>query len=299
MDAEKSYGWFTGHFTHPLYTDEAAELGPFGNDTGADFLSEWEDRASTLRSSTTVRDLIAKTISGDVDSFLAEGERDDITELDELLVAAGFTLLRLTRQIDPEGLDWTRTALSRTRERYASVEAGIMLSDLDRLVDASAPVHPAVQELATQRGTGRRRHRWLFTNVFPPETDDPRRWRQIHPAVKALQRAGEMLDDQLAPWGVPIPETPWSRWADEHFGTQLMFELRLLPTPGRSRRLSLRRGNDDDWTASLTFDLDQYESLEPAEAMALVRDAYEAAVRKWVAKAAVPPPPSLPPKHLE
>lgn len=294
MDIEKSYEWFTGHFTHPLYTDEAAELGPFGNDTGADFFSEWEERGHALKSSTTVRHLLAKTVDGDVDAFLAEGEQGDIEELDEVLIAAGFTLLRLTRQIDPEGLSWTRAALSRARERYESVEADIMLSDLDRLADPSAPVHPAVQEFKDRRRAGRRRFPWLFTNVFPPEPDDAPGWRQIPPAVRALERAGKMLDERLAPWGNPIPETPWSRWADEHFGTQSGFELRLLPIPGRSRRLTLRKANNDDWIATLTFDLQHWDSRESAEATAQVRDAYVAAVQKWVTKAAVPPPPPLP-----
>ncbi|SDD91111.1 hypothetical protein [Auraticoccus monumenti] len=313
MNVEKSYEWFTGHFTHPLYTDEAAELGPFGNDTGADFFSEWEERGYALRSSTTVRYLLAKTVDGDVDAFLAEGEQGDIEELDEVLIAAGFTLLRLTRQIDSEGLSWTRAALSRARERYGSVEADIMLSDLARLVDPNTPIHPVVQELHAQRRSGRRRTPWLFTNVFPPEPEDAPGWKGagsgeappaaglaaplglVPPAVKALERAGQMLDHRLAPWGESIPETPWSKWADEHFGTQWMFELRLLPIPGRSRRLTIRKGNNEDWIASLTFDLDRWDALDPAKATVLVREAYEAAVRKWVAKAAVPPPPPLPP----
>ena len=109
---------FTDHFTSPIYDDAGDELAPFGTDEGADLLADWAARTDELGPSTTVRDLLADGLDhpADVDGMLAELDDEDGVDAATVVVGAGFTLLRLTGQIDDEG----RTAVLRA---LAALEA--------------------------------------------------------------------------------------------------------------------------------------------------------------------------------
>jgi hypothetical protein len=124
---------FAAHFTDPLYEDPAGEFAPFGTDEGADVLAEWATRRSELSQSTTLRDLLTEDFD-DVDEFLA-GQDDEVdVGLDAAVIGAGFTLLRLTGQIDVEGRMVLAGALSRTVEFYGLQPAlGQMQEDLAAL----------------------------------------------------------------------------------------------------------------------------------------------------------------------
>jgi uncharacterized protein YfeS len=109
---------FTDHFTSPIYDDAGDELAPFGTDEGADLLADWAARTDELGPTTTVRDLLADGLDdpADVDGMLAELDDEDGVDAATVVVGAGFTLLRLTGQIDDEG----RTAVLRA---LAALEA--------------------------------------------------------------------------------------------------------------------------------------------------------------------------------
>jgi uncharacterized protein YfeS len=96
---------FTDHFTSPIYDDAGDELAPFGTDEGADLLADWAARTDELGPTTTVRDLLADGLDdpADVDGMLAELDDEDGVDAATVVVGAGFTLLRLTGQIDDEG----------------------------------------------------------------------------------------------------------------------------------------------------------------------------------------------------
>jgi uncharacterized protein YfeS len=102
---------FTDHFTSPIYDDPAGEFAPFGNDEGADILADWAARSDELGPKSTVRELLADGLDdpADVDGLLAELDDEDGIDTAFIVVGAGFTLLRLTGQIDDEG----RTAVLR------------------------------------------------------------------------------------------------------------------------------------------------------------------------------------------
>ena len=102
---------FTHHFTSPIYDDPTGEFAPLGNDEGADILADWAGRTDELGPTSTVRDLLADGLDdpGDVDALLAELDDEDGIDTAFIVVGAGFTLLRLTGQIDDEG----RTAVLR------------------------------------------------------------------------------------------------------------------------------------------------------------------------------------------
>jgi hypothetical protein len=126
---------FAAHFTDPVYEDPAGEFAPFGTDEGADVLAEWATRRSELSQSTTLRDLLAEDFD-DVDEFLVAQQDEVDVGLDAAVIGAGFTLLRLTGQIDVEGRLILAGALGRTVAFYgAQPELGQMQEDLATLPD--------------------------------------------------------------------------------------------------------------------------------------------------------------------
>src|SRR3954452_16416941 len=96
---------FTDHFTSPIYDDPAGEFAPFGTDEGADLLAECAARTDELGPASTVRDLLADAFDApaDVDGLGGDIDHEDGVDAATPVVGAGFTLLRLTGQIDDEG----------------------------------------------------------------------------------------------------------------------------------------------------------------------------------------------------
>lgn len=86
---------FAAHFTDPLYEDDGDEDAPFGSDEGSDMLANWAARRDELGPTSTVADVL----EGDPAEYLARNDFDSA----EAVHVAGFTLLRLTGQIDPAG----------------------------------------------------------------------------------------------------------------------------------------------------------------------------------------------------
>lgn len=115
---------FAAHFTDPIYDDPGTEFAPFGSDEGWDMLHEWDERRDELTPQTTVADLIEGSGFADLVSAAGFEFSDDIPEpggLEDaatIAVGAGFTLLRLTGQIDAEGRRESLRALDLLIERY-------------------------------------------------------------------------------------------------------------------------------------------------------------------------------------
>ncbi len=122
---------FVRHFTHAIYSDPVDEFTPFGTDEGADILAMALDGQPVLDESSTVRDVLAEEID-DVEEFIAEIP-DDAPDLDGIVIGAGFTLLRLTGQVDDTGREWLVAALERSKAFYRGNDRGTfqqMLTDL-------------------------------------------------------------------------------------------------------------------------------------------------------------------------
>lgn len=94
---------FSAHFTAPFYDDLDNESAPFGSDEGFDMLFVWAERRDELGPDGTVADVL----EGDPAEYVAADDYDSAVAV----VSAGFTLLRLTGQIDPDGLALTIAAV--------------------------------------------------------------------------------------------------------------------------------------------------------------------------------------------
>jgi uncharacterized protein YfeS len=88
---------FAAHFRDPIYDDPAEELAPFGNDEGWDLLAEWVKRADELDSGSTLAQIAPDWFEG-APLVPADLNEDDV-DLNDTVIGAGFTLLRLTGQI--------------------------------------------------------------------------------------------------------------------------------------------------------------------------------------------------------
>lgn len=105
---------FAAHFRDPIYDDEGDDFAPFGNDEGWDLAALTARRADELDGSTTVAQIDPEWL-GDEAEVAAGLDEDDVDTVD-VVIGAGFTLLRLTGQIDDLGRALVLRALD-TRDR--------------------------------------------------------------------------------------------------------------------------------------------------------------------------------------
>jgi uncharacterized protein YfeS len=127
---------FASHFSAPLYGDPTDEFGPFGSELGWDVAAEWSDRRAELDDRTTLRRLAEQEFDdpADADEMLSPSPELAL-ELDPALVGLGFTLLRSTGRIDPEGRELLLEALRRLEVGYGGLtdHYGRMIADLETL----------------------------------------------------------------------------------------------------------------------------------------------------------------------
>ena len=88
---------FAAHFRDPIYDDPGDDLAPFGNDEGWDLLAGWVKRADELDSGSTLAQILPEWFE-DAPLVPADLNEDDVG-LNDIVIGAGFTLLRLTGQI--------------------------------------------------------------------------------------------------------------------------------------------------------------------------------------------------------
>jgi uncharacterized protein YfeS len=92
---------FAAHFRDPIYDEEGDDLAPFGSDEGWDLLAGWGKRTDELSSTSTLAQIVPEEFEkrAVVPADLNENDVD----LVGTVIGAGFTLLRLTGQIDEPG----------------------------------------------------------------------------------------------------------------------------------------------------------------------------------------------------
>ncbi len=103
---------FAAHFTRRIYDPDDFrndELPPFGSDEGSDEVHDWAERIDELRRNPTLRHMLGEHADAEIASLRTHAQVD----ADDILIGAGFTLLRFTGQIDAEGRGWLLEALSR------------------------------------------------------------------------------------------------------------------------------------------------------------------------------------------
>ncbi len=87
---------FRAHFTDPVYDDEGADSGPFGNDEGWDLVMEWGERRDELGPDSTLATVLG---NDDVLNVAGPMEGVDGIETAQFVIGAAFTLLRLTGRL--------------------------------------------------------------------------------------------------------------------------------------------------------------------------------------------------------
>ena len=121
---------FAAHFTHQLYDPDDYqndELSPFGSDEGSDEIHDWAERLDELHRDPTLRSMLG----AGADAQIAQLRVTEQVDVDDIVIGLGFTLLRFTGQIDPEGRHWLLEALSRQHrhtglDEYAQLRADLM-----------------------------------------------------------------------------------------------------------------------------------------------------------------------------
>ena len=97
IDLGPKHPVFAAHFRDPIYDDEADDLAPFGNDEGWDLLADWSKRTDELHSGSTLAQIAPEWFE---DAPLVPADlNEDNVDLNDVVIGAGFTLLRLTGQI--------------------------------------------------------------------------------------------------------------------------------------------------------------------------------------------------------
>ena len=88
---------FAAHFRDPIYDDPADGFAPFGNDEGWDLLADCVKRIDELDGDSTLKQIAPEWFE---DGTLVPSDlNEDDVDLNDIVIGAGFTLLRLTGQI--------------------------------------------------------------------------------------------------------------------------------------------------------------------------------------------------------
>jgi uncharacterized protein YfeS len=97
VDLGPKHPRFAAHFRDAIYDDPADELAPFGSDEGADLLADWADRADELDSGSTLAQIAPEWFEDG--PLLPTDLNEENVDLNDIVIGAGFTLLRLKGQI--------------------------------------------------------------------------------------------------------------------------------------------------------------------------------------------------------
>ncbi|STD13742.1 Uncharacterised protein [Dermatophilus congolensis] len=106
---------FAAHFTDDIYDNVDDAYAPFGSPEGEDLLRTWGQRRSELEDGALIEDLV-EAFGDDLGDRI--GEDEESTDLETLVVAAGFTILRLVGEIDEQDRQYVLRALAHLEEVF-------------------------------------------------------------------------------------------------------------------------------------------------------------------------------------
>ena len=125
----KSHPAFAAHFEDDLYDNVDDAYAPFGNAEGEELLRDWGDRLDELAESALMTDIVP-TFGDDLGTRI--GQDDESADLETLVLAAGFTLLRLQGEIDEQDRQYVLRALTHLELVYGEQpEFDTMREDLE------------------------------------------------------------------------------------------------------------------------------------------------------------------------
>lgn len=273
---------FSAEFTHPLYSSEADEFAPFGSDEGADLLDTWSRRRADLSPGATLRTILVDG-ADEPDQLWAEfRQADPPADLDAILIAAGFVLLRLTGEIDDDGRSMVLQALLRCRRHSPAGASQFdrMIQDLGGEVPTASPSSDDTDKTPDPDiEPPSQRHSWLFLDYYNSAVRIPHSYSQH---FSWLQRA---LND--------CPE--WWQWWDAGFTGEPTVLAGRITFGEKPRRATVSSKVSDQWRwihvtlrmSTVSFsawdrhELSTYSPTFVREARTAVSDILAAAAKKF------------------
>ncbi len=272
---------FTAHFTAPFYDADDFnndDIPPFGSDEGSDAVHDWADRLDELSAHPTLRHMLGDT----ADEQVAELRNSEQTDVDDIIIGLGFTLLRFTGHIDPEGQGWLVEALARQDGRTPGGEYATMLDDL-----ASFDQSETGQARPAKTNTPKKAKSWL--SISGSNEEELEAWfRRTARAVASDPAWREWWSEAdidyllLQPRPIGHPDQD-----------QVQFELRgsRLEVIGSSAAL-----NKISWSLLEAEDRDQNAPDQPFRSLPGVAELMDALVLRLLRQTAehlqLPPPPT-------
>lgn len=106
---------FSAHFTDEFYGDVDNVYAPFGTAEGEELLREWGARVSEIEDGALIEDLVEE-FGDDLGDLIGEDEEE--TRVEQMVIAAGFTILRLLGGIDEQDRHYVLRALDHLEEVF-------------------------------------------------------------------------------------------------------------------------------------------------------------------------------------
>lgn len=120
---------FAAHFDDDIYDNIDDAYAPFGSAEGEELLRDWAERRDELDEGALLTDLVP-SFGDDLGTRI--GADDEEAEVETLVMAAGFTLLRLFGEIDEQDRQYMLRALAHLEIVYGEQsEFETMREDLE------------------------------------------------------------------------------------------------------------------------------------------------------------------------
>lgn len=124
----EAHSAFAAHFTDDLYDNTDDVYAPFGSVESEELLRECAEKRDELEDGAVITDIV-EAFGDDLGDRIGMDEEE--TDLESLVVGAGFTLLRLTGQIDEQDRQYVLRALRHLEQVYGEQsEIDTMTEDL-------------------------------------------------------------------------------------------------------------------------------------------------------------------------
>lgn len=121
---------FAAHFDDDLYDNIDDAYAPFGSAEGEELLREWGERREELEDEGALITDLVPAFGDDLGTRI--GEDDEEADLETLVVAAGFTILRLLGLIDEQDRQYMLRSLAHLELVYGEQpEFETMREDLE------------------------------------------------------------------------------------------------------------------------------------------------------------------------
>lgn len=309
-EASDSERWYRSAFPEELYVSMTDARGPFGNEIGRSVWLSWAGSPSLPEDVGDVLAMDLQMIEADeYQRALLETHLIGDTVLRQKVIAAAYTLIRLTKRIEPASLRLLHTALQLNHDLDLESSADSMRDRIESVfptADDEGDVEGFDDEDSQQVracALSDRNTPWLSVLIGKREVAKP--WPppgSVPPIVvtasddevllevaanRMMRSTGFYVDAQLR-------QTRWSRWADQHLGVEESIEVWVDLVQKVPRHPVRRRRVDSPSTIGVTVSINPSTDIDVASAAEIILDACRRAVDFVVARRKLSGPPELP-----